>query len=130
MTIAASITFLGMRLMAELNVSGIRGKLKADGARISGMALHAAGLYTESGLVIVATAAGFALLHLAHVEMFITGARNKEIRMALFAAVGGNVYRMTEYGAAGAKMDLFNHMTFLAVGFHTKCGLAIMAGTA
>ena len=130
MTITAVIPFFGMRLMAELDVTGIGGKLITDRARCPGVALHAVGLYTEGRFVIMATAAGFALLHLAHGEMFISVARYVEIRMAILAAIGGNMYRMAEYGAAGTKIDLFDRMAFLAVRFHPKGGLAIMAGTA
>lgn len=130
MTIIAVIPFVNVRFMAELDVAGSGGKLITDRTRSSGMALHAVGFYTESGFVIVTTAAGFALFHLAHTVMLIAGARNKEIRVAILAAVGGNMYRMAEFGAAGAKMNLFDRMAFLAVGFHAKGGLAIMAGTA
>lgn len=62
--------------------------------------------------------------------MFITGAGNEEVRMALLAAIGGNMHCMAEYGAAGTEIDLFDRMAFLTVGFHTKGGLAIVAGTA
>ncbi len=78
----------------------------------------------------MAAAAGFALLHLTHGETLVSGAWNKQFRMAILAAIGGNMYRMAEYGAAGAKIDLFDCVAFLAVGFHTKGALAIVAGTA
>ena len=57
MTITAVIPFFEMRLMAELDVTGIGGKLITDRARSSRMTLHTVGLYTECGLVIMATAA-------------------------------------------------------------------------
>ena len=101
--------------MAELNVSGIRGKFIPDCAQVSGMALHAVGLYTEGGFVIMATAAGFALFHLAHGNVLVTGARNEEIGVAILAAVGGYMYRMAELGAAWQKMDLFDRMALLTV---------------
>lgn len=130
MTITAIIPFVEMRLMAEFNVAGGGGKLVTDRARCAGMALQAVGLYTENRFVVMATAAGFSLFHLAHGEMFITAAGNIEIRMAILATVGGNMYRVAEYGAAGSKMDLFDRVTFLAVRFHPEGALAIMAGTA
>ena len=130
MAITAVIPFVAVRLMTEFDISGIGGKLITDRGRRPGMALHTIGLYTKGGFIIVATAAGFTLLHLAHGEMFITGSRNEKIRMAILAAIGGNVYRMAEYCAAGVKMNLFHRMAFLAVGFHSKGDLAIVAGTA
>lgn len=129
MTVTAVIPLIGMRLMAELDVTGTGGQFISDRTRNSRMALYTIGFHTESCFVIMATAAGLPLLHLAHGEVFVTGARDEEIRMAILAAIGGNVECMTEFGAAGAKMNLFDSMTFLAVGFYTKSGLAIMAGT-
>ena len=79
------------------------------------MALRAVGFHTESRFFIMAAAAGFALLHLAHGEMFISGARNVKSGVAILAAVGGNMYRMAEFGAARAELDLFDRMALLAV---------------
>lgn len=128
--ITAGVPFFGVRLMAEIYVSGIRGKFIPDCAKVSGMALHTVGLYAEGGFVIMATAAGFALFHLTHGKALVAGARNEEIGMAILAAVGGYMDRMVELGAAGAEMDLFDRMAFLAVRFHTKGTLAIVTGTA
>lgn len=50
--------------------------------------------------------------------------------MTIIAAIGGNMYRVGEFGAAGTKPDLFNGMAFLAVCFHTESGFSIMAGSA
>ena len=77
----------------------------------------------------MAISTGFTLLQLAHGKMFITNTGNIKIRMAIFATIRGNVYRMAEYGASWAKIDLFNSMTFLAVGFYAKAGFAIVAAS-
>ena len=79
------------------------------------MALLAVGLYREGRFLIVAASAGFALLHLAHGVMLVAGAGSVETRMAILAAVGGDMNRMAEFGTAGAEMDLFDRMAFLAV---------------
>lgn len=78
----------------------------------------------------MATAAGLTLLHLAHRNVFIPHSGNEEIRMAILAAISGDMYRMTEYCAPWTEMDLFDSMTFLAFGFNAKGGFAFMAGTA
>ena len=115
MAVTAVITFFNVRFMAELNVSGARRKLIAYRTRGSGMTLHTAGFYPESRFIIMAAAARFTLFHLAHSKTFIACPRNINIRMTILAAIGGDMYRMTEFGAAGAKPDLFNGMAFLAV---------------
>lgn len=130
MAITAAIAFSKVRFMAELNVSGTGGKLISDRTRITGMALRTTGLYPESRFIIMATAARFALFHLAHCEMFITGTRNVKIGMAILAAIGGDMYRVAKFGAAGAEMDLFDSMAFLAVRFYTKSSFSIMATAA
>lgn len=130
MAIRAVIPFFGVRFMTELDVAGTGRKLIPDRARGSRMALFTAGLDTESGFVVMATAAGFPLFHLTHRKMLVTGAWNKKVRMAIFAAIGGNVNRVAELGAAGTEVDLFYRMAFLAVGFNAKGGLTVVAGTA
>lgn len=94
------------------------------------MALYTVGFNAESRFVIVAAAARFALLHLAHTVMPVAGPRNKEIRMAILAAVSGHMRLMAEHGAAGTEIDLLYRMAFLAVRFHTEGGLAVVTGTA
>lgn len=62
--------------------------------------------------------------------MLVAGTRNKEIRVAILAAISGNMHLMAENGAAGPEIDLLYRMAFLAVGLHTKCGLAVVTGAA
>lgn len=75
-------------------------------------------------------AAGFALLHLDHTETLVAGARQVQAGMAILAAVGGNVGRMAENGAAGAELDIFYRMTLLTIRFDAKGCFTIMTGTA
>lgn len=61
------------------------------------------------------TAAGFALFHLSHTEMFVADARNIQIRMTILAAISCDVNSMAEYGGTGPEIDLLDCMTFLAI---------------
>lgn len=75
-------------------------------------------------------AAGFPLFHLVHAKMFVTASRNIEIRMAIFAAVSGNMNLMTEFSTARAEPYLFNDMAFLAIRFHAEGSFCVVAGAA
>lgn len=130
MAIIAVITSFGMRFVTEFNVAGICRKFVPHGFQWCGVTFLTVTLNAESALIIVAISAGFALLHLQHAEAFITGARNINIRVAILAAVGGNMHLMTEYRAAGAEVDLFDCMTLLAIGFNPKRALVIMTRSA
>lgn len=130
MAITAIVSLVKMGLMAELDIAGTGRELVADCARHSGVALNAVGFHTERSFVIMAAAARFSLLHLTHAEMLVAGSRNEQVRMAVLAAVGGNMHRMAEHRTAGTVIDLLYRMALLTVGFHAKSSLAIVAGTA
>lgn len=76
------------------------------------------------------TSARFSLLHLGHAETLIARSGGIKIRMAVFAAVGGNMGDMTEDRAAGTKIDLFDGVALLAVRLDSESGLAVMARAA
>lgn len=130
MAVSADISFFHMRLMAKLDVAGAGGQFIADRTRGSGVTFRAVALYAKSRLFIVARTARFALLHLGHGVTLIARAGNKQVGMALLAAVGGDMHRVGKLGAAGAELNLFHRMAFLAVGFHPESGLVIMARAA
>lgn len=127
MTIRTGIPFLAVRLVTEFNVAGAGGELVTDRTRSSGMALNAVALDTEGRLVIMACAARFPLFHLTHGGMFITSSRNKKLWMTFLTGVDGGMYLMTEFGTAGAKMNLSDGMTLLTIRCNPKGGLGIVA---
>lgn len=101
--------------MTEFYIASIGRQFIADRTGHAGMTFLTGAFNAEGSTVIVTTAAGFTLLHLCHGKAFISGTRRIQCRMAVVTAVGGNMNCMAKNGTAGAKIDLFDCMAFLAI---------------
>lgn len=94
--IVATVTFLLMHLMAEINIAGTCLQFVTNGLGISRMAFLAVGFNPKDSAVVVTGPTGLSLLHLGHCAGLVGRVRDKQRRMTILAAVCCYMNRMAE----------------------------------
>lgn len=125
--IVAAVTLFLMYLVIEIHTPCIGRQFIARCLGISRVAFLTVCFYPESGFIVVTGPAGLTFFHLRHCRVQVAGARDKQVRMAILAAIGGYVNGMTEHRTSRFEIDLFYRVAANATILQTKSGLAIMA---
>ena len=127
--VTASETTADVHLVAEENAAGLARHVEPDRLRDL-VALVAIAGRGEGGLVVMAGTARLPLLHVGHGETFVAWSGDKNLVVALVAAIEGEVKLMAEDRPGFLELDLPYGMAAGTVLLDAKGGLPVMTGTA